>query len=193
MPKIENEVQDFVFGLLMVAVMAIFMVTYNVSINMGGFSGEVVPVVAKAIWWPMVIAFVIENLFVGKAAKRIAFKLVNPHKSEPIFVTLAISAITVCFMCLIMTLIATLLFEFPGWNLVITNWLQTLVLSFPAALLWNIFYGGPLARFIFKLIFRAMLRRIWLRSPRIPNKLAKTLWMQNNTPHKRGVISYGLL
>lgn len=154
MPKIESKLQDFVFGVLMVAVMVTFMVTYNVSISIGGFSGEVLPIIAKAIWWPMIIASIVENLFVGKMAKRIAFKVVDPRKSQPIFVTLAISAVTVCFMCPIMTLIATLLFEFPGWNLVITNWLQTFTLSFPAALLWNIFYGGPLARFIFKLIFR---------------------------------------
>ena len=102
----------------------------------------------------MIIAFIVENLFVGKVAKRIAFKVVDPRKSQPIFATLAISAVTVCFMCPIMTLIATLLFEFPGWDMVVANCLQTFVLSFPAALLWNIFYGGPLARFIFKLIFR---------------------------------------
>ena len=154
MPKIENKLQDLVFGLLMVAVMVTFMVTYNIALQHGGLNGKVLSIVAQAIWTPIVIAFVVESLFVGKAAKHIAFKLVNPRKSEPIFVTLAISAITVCFMCPIMTLIATLLFEFPGWDRVITNWLQTFTLSFPAALLWNIFYGGPLARFIFKLIFR---------------------------------------
>ena len=154
MPKIESKLQDFVFGLLMVFVMVTFMVTYNVALQHGGLNGETLSIVVKAIWAPMVIAFIVENLFVGRAAKHIAFKLVDPRKSQPIMVTLAISSITVCFMCPIMTLIATLLFEFPGWNLVIANWLQTFVLSFPAALLWNIFYGGPLARFVFKLIFR---------------------------------------
>ena len=154
MPKIESKLQDFVFGVLMVAIMVIFMVTYNIALQHGGVNMEVLSIVAQAIWAPMIIAFIIENLFVGKATKHIAFRLVNPHKSEPIFATLAISAVTVCFMCPIMTLIATLLFEFPGWDMVVTNWLQTFVLSFPAALLWNIFYGGPLARFIFKLIFR---------------------------------------
>lgn len=154
MPKIESKLQDFVFGVLMVAIMVTFMVTYNVSISMGGFSGEVLPIIAKAIWVPMIIAFIVENLFVGKAAKQIAFKVVDPRKSQPIFVTLAISAVTVCFMCPIMTLIATLLFEFPGWDMVIANWLKTFTLSFPAAMCWNIFYGGPLARWLFKLIFR---------------------------------------
>ena len=145
MPKIESKLQDFVFGVLMVAIMVTFMVTYNIALQHGGVNMEVLSIVAQAIWTPMIIAFIVENLFVGKVAKRIAFKVVDPRKSQPIFVTLAISAVTVCFMCPIMTLIATLLFEFPGWDMVITNWLQTFVLSFPAALLWNIFYGGPLA------------------------------------------------
>lgn len=154
MPKIESKLQDFVFGVLMVAIMVIFMVTYNIALQHGGVNMEVLSIVAQAIWAPMIIAFIVENLFVGRMAKRIAFKLVNPHKSEPIFVTLAISAITVCFMCPIMTLIATLLFEFPGWDMVIANWFKTFTLSFPAAMCWNIFYGGPLARWLFKLIFR---------------------------------------
>lgn len=154
MPKIESKLQDFVFGVLMVFIMVTFMITYSLSLHNGGLSAELLPAIAKAIWVPTAIAFIVEKLFVGKMAKRIALKLVDPKKSQPIIVTLAISAITVCFMCPIMTLIATVLFEFPGWNLVITNWLQTFTLSFPAALLWNIFYGGPLARFIFKLIFR---------------------------------------
>ena len=154
MPKIESKLQDFVFGVLMVAIMVIFMVTYNIALQHGGVNMEVLSIVAQAIWAPMIIASIVENLFVGKMAKRIAFKVVDPRKSQPIFVTLAISAVTVCFMCPIMTLIATLLFEFPGWDMVIANWLKTFTLSFPAAMCWNIFYGGPLARWLLKLIFR---------------------------------------
>lgn len=83
MPKIENKLQDFVFGLLMVFIMVTFMVTYNIALQHGGLNGEVLSIVAQAIWAPMVIASAVESLFVGKAAKHIAFKLVNSHKSEP--------------------------------------------------------------------------------------------------------------
>lgn len=43
MPKIENKLQDLVFGLLMVAVMVTFMVTYNIALQHGGLNGEVLP------------------------------------------------------------------------------------------------------------------------------------------------------
>lgn len=45
--------------------MVIFMVTYNVALQHGGLNGEVLSIVAQAIWAPMVIAFLVENLFVG--------------------------------------------------------------------------------------------------------------------------------
>ena len=82
MPKIESKLQDFVFGVLMVAIMVIFMVTYNIALQHGGVNMEVLSIVAQAIWAPMIIAFIVENLFVGKVAKRIAFKVVDPRKSQ---------------------------------------------------------------------------------------------------------------
>lgn len=78
MPKIESKLQDFVFGVLMVTIMVIFMVTYNIALQHGGVNMEVLSIVAQAIWAPMIIAFIVENLFVGKVAKRIAFKVVDP-------------------------------------------------------------------------------------------------------------------
>lgn len=155
MPREDSRKENLVFGILMVIIMVLFMVTFNISIKKGGFSWEVMLTALKAFIPTSVIAFIIENLFVGKMAKRIAFKMVNPVQSEPIMITLAISVVTVLSMCPIMTLVANILFEFPGsWAAVIPNWLQTWVISLPAALLWNICYGGPLARWIFGLIFR---------------------------------------
>ena len=75
------------------------------------------------------------------------------NKLENFVFGLLMVAVMVAFMCPIMTLLATILFEFPGWNNVVFTWLETFVVSFPAALFWNIFYGGPLARCIFGLIF----------------------------------------
>lgn len=155
MPREDSRKENLVFGLLMVVIMVLFMVTYNISLHAGGFSWSVMLTALKAFVPAAIIAFVIENLFVGKLAKRIAFKMVNPVQSEPIMITLAISVVTVLLMCPIMTLVATVLFEFPGsWASVIPTWLQTWTISLPAALLWNVCYGGPLARWIFGLIFR---------------------------------------
>ena len=55
MPKIENKAQDFVFGVLMVAIMVIFMVTYNITLQHGGGNMEALSIVAQAIWAPMIM------------------------------------------------------------------------------------------------------------------------------------------
>ena len=154
MPKADSKLENFVFGLLMVTVMVAFMVTYNIALKEGGLSWEVLATVCKAFWPAALVAFIVENVFVGRLAKRITFKLINPRKLPPIATTIVISSVTVAFMCPIMTLLATILFEFPGWNNILFTWLETFAISFPAALFWNIFYGGPLARWVFGLIFR---------------------------------------
>ena len=61
-------------------------------------------------------------------------------------------------MCPIMTLIANLLFEFKGWENLFVNWIKTWTLSFPMALFWQVFYAGPLVRFLFRKIFKNQLK-----------------------------------
>ena len=51
-----------------------------------------------------------------------------------------------------MSLVATVLFKQPGKELV-AAWFQTTVLNFPMALLWQIFFAGPVVRFIFGKLF----------------------------------------
>ena len=68
-----------------------------------------------------------------------------------------ISGLTVAFMCPIMTLIVNIFFEFKGIENLFTNWLQTWVISFPMALCFQIFYAGPLVRFLFRKIFKKQL------------------------------------
>ena len=78
----------------------------------------------------------------------------NP-KDKPIFITIAISCIIVAFMCPIMSLIGSLLFNYNGAENIIINWLNLAIRNFPMALFWQLFYAGPLVRFIFKHIFKS--------------------------------------
>ena len=71
---------------------------------------------------------------------------------NPFHLVLAISFISVAFMCPLMSLAATILFKHAG-NQFIAVWLQTCAFNFPMALCWQIFYAGPLVRFLFRLIF----------------------------------------
>lgn len=99
------------------------------------------------------IAFVLDFFLVGFIAKKIAFRLFCPEKDDPFFIVIAISCVSVIFMCPLMSLAATLIFKHAGAEFV-AAWLQTTALNFPMALCWQLFYAGPIVRFIFSLIFR---------------------------------------
>ena len=69
---------------------------------------------------------------------------------RPQFITYAISLMIVCIMCPVMSLVATLLFKEPSFGM----WVHTWGCNMPMALCWQMLYCGPLARAIFRLVFR---------------------------------------
>lgn len=152
MPK--NKFQDAVFTVIMVIVMVYAMVCYNISTNMGGLSNEVFLMALQELPIMGVIAFILEFFLIGKLAQKIALKLLDPKKTPPILVTMAISTVIVCFMCTIMSFFGSILFNYEGMENIIANWLQIAVLNFPMALCWQLFYAGPFVRFIFRKIFK---------------------------------------
>ncbi len=152
MPK--TKFQDFVFSIIMVIVMIYAMVCYNISIALKGLNNHVFLEALKELPLMGIIAFLLEFILIGKIVKKITFKLVDPNKTAPIYISIIISALTVSFMCPIMSFLATVLFNYSGIENVISTWLQAFVISFPMALCWQIFYAGPLVRFIFRLIFK---------------------------------------
>ena len=106
--------------------------------------------------------FFLDFFLVGAIAKKTAFRIVDPAKENPFHLILAISAVSVAWMCPLMSLAATILFKDSGsqviavWlqtTVMIAVWLQTTVMNFPMAFFWQIFFAGPLVRFIFRLIF----------------------------------------
>ncbi len=97
----------------------------------------------------MVYAMVVYNIAFDQGGMNNQIFLLAFHE----FPSMVISAITVCFMCPIMSFIATVLFQGVNSDL-IANWLQIAVRNFPMALCWQTFYAGPLVRWIFGKIFR---------------------------------------
>lgn len=148
MPK--NKFQDAVFTLIMATVMVYGMIVYNVALNMGGVSGQTFLIALNEIPIMVPIAFVLEFFVVGKIARRLAFSVMRPD-DRPQFITYAISICICCIMCPIMSLIATLLFKETKSFAV---WIQTWAMNFPMAMLYQLFYCGPLVRLIFRTIFR---------------------------------------
>lgn len=144
----QNKFQEVIFTFVMAFVMVYAMICYNISLNVGGMQNFVFLAAFKEmlIMWP--VAIVLELLFVGKLAQILAFRFVTPGKDPMIMMILAISAMSVCLMCPLMSLVATILFKNAGSQFVAV-WLQTTALNFPMALCWQIFFAGPLVRNVF--------------------------------------------
>ena len=150
MPK--TKLQDVVFTIMMVIVMVYAMVVYNISIDKGGVTNEVFVLAFGELILMGIVGFILEMLVAGPLAKKLAFQLVTPGKDKMIYIILAISSMTVCLMCPMMSLVATVLFK--GFNSqLLANWIQTTVLNFPMALCWQIFFAGPFVRLLFRHMF----------------------------------------
>ena len=144
------------------------MICYNIAINRGGMTNEVFLLAFHEviIMWP--VAFVLEMFVVERLAKMLAFRLVSPD-DKPIFILLAISSMIVCLMCPMMSLVATILFQNPGKE-IIALWFQTTVLNFP---------------------YKIPLRIRKSESMRIPTRTAISSAVRNPTPSMSSASRYG--
>lgn len=151
MPK--TKFQEVIFTIIMVFVMVYAMVCYNIALNTGGMSNMVFLAAFHELPIMCPIAFILDFFIVGHIAKAATFKVIDPRRDNPFFIVMGISAVSVMFMCPLMSLAATLLFKHAGKEFVAV-WLQTTALNFPMALFWQFFFAGPIVRFIFGLIFK---------------------------------------
>lgn len=156
MPK--TKFQDFIFTIIMVVVMVYAMVCYNIAFDNGAMSGEVFLLALHELPIMGVIGFLLEFFFVGKLAQKITFKFFDPQSTRPFVITVMISSVTVAIMCPLMSLIASLLFNFTGVSDIVPNFLQICVRNFPMALCWQLFYAGPFVRAVFRLLFKKQLK-----------------------------------
>ena len=150
MPK--NKLQEVIFSLLMVLAMVYAMVCYNIALAQGGLHNAVFLLALRELPIMAPVAFALEVLVVGRLARRMALRLVCVERDPQILVTLAVSSMTVCLMCPLMSLLSVALFQHPGVQLP-AAWLQSAALSFPMALCWQLFFAGPAVRFVFRLLF----------------------------------------
>lgn len=153
MPK--TKFQEVIFTIMMVFVMVYAMICYNIALNTGGMDNSVFLAAFHELIIMGPIAFVLDFIIVSPFAKKKAVKMVNVKKDNPFHIVLAISFVSVAMMCPFMSFAATLLFKNAGSNIVAV-WLETTALNFPMALCWQIFYAGPLVRWIFGKISKVM-------------------------------------
>ena len=148
MPK--TLLEKVVFTIVMATIMVYGMIVYNVALNTGGVTNATFLMALHEMPIMVPVAFVLEFFVVEKLATALAFTFMRPS-DRPQFITYAISLMIVCIMCPIMSLIATMLFKDTH---TFGTFIQTWGMNFPCAVLWQLFYCGPLVRLIFRLIFR---------------------------------------
>ena len=151
MPK--TKLQEFIFTILMVIAMIYTMICYNIALNIGGMGNEVFLAAFHELVFMGPIAFVLDFFIVAHIATKKAFAIVDMEKNHPFMLVVAISSISVAFMCPLMSLVATILFKNAG-NQIVAVWLQTTAFNFPMAFFAQIFFVGPFVRFIFSKIIK---------------------------------------
>ena len=151
MPK--NRIQEFIFSLIMVAVMVYGMICYNIALAQGGLATSAFAAAFHEFAFMAPIALVLEMLVVSPRAHAAAVRMVGPLPKAPFAMIAAMSLVTVQYMCPLMSLVATLLIKRPAPGDLVAVWFQTTALNLPAARCWQLFFAGPAVRRLFALIF----------------------------------------
>lgn len=146
----------------MAFLMVYVMICYNISIHTGGLSNFVFLEAFKELPLIWIVAIILEFFLIGKIAHKLTFKVLDPKKTPSIIISYGISIVIVTFMCPIMSLIATIFINKPSLDIFISSWLQSMVLSFPMAMCFQLFYAGPFVRFVFSLIFKNLHQKYFM-------------------------------
>lgn len=152
MPK--TKLQNFIFTWMMVIVMVYGMVCYNVALSIGKMTNEVFLIALGELPIMCFIAFLLEFFLVEKFAHKLTLRLLDLKEVPSIFVTLMLSAFIIMFMCPFMSFFATILFNNHGLSSFFPTWLEAIAKNFPMAFFYQMFYAGPLVRFLFRLLFQ---------------------------------------
>ena len=146
----QNRLQETVYTICMVIIMVYAMVCYNITIDNGSMENWVYLAALTELPIMGVAGFILDTFIAGPLAKKYTFKTFNPKETNPIFIILGISSLSIMIMCPLMSFVATILFK-GGFNAnVIATWMQLTVMNFPMAFFWQLFVAGPLVRKLHK-------------------------------------------
>ena len=151
-----TKLQRMVFAFLTVIITVHLFVFYNLAIAMGGMSNRVFAASRGIIAIEFGFAFLLEILIVGRLAEKLAFRVVNPAEDKPYIVTTAVICATVCIMCPVMSLIATIVYDGITVEF-LAQWMQKIVYNLPFAFFTQLFFIQPFVRRVFRMLFKRQL------------------------------------
>ena len=176
MPK--NQFQRMIFALITVVITVHSYVFYSLYVINGStfmaMTGEngVLAAINKLggvyvfgspvpIWAVVLIEFVcaytLEVIVGSPLSFKLATRVFDPQKTNPVIFETAIICATVGIMCPAMSFIASFMYYnyqagFNMWTL-LANWLKLVCFNFPFAFFTQFFFIQPFIRMVFKLIF----------------------------------------
>ena len=150
MPKTKFE--SIVFTAITAWMMVYIMTLYNVVLASGNFTNGTFLVALKGMWVEFVIIFLCAYFISGHVAKYFAFRVVKPGDRQ-IFIIFAIQIFTVVSQ----VALASILGVYHGYGFTsqfIPDYLMTYCRNFIMALPIQLFLVGPIARGLFRAMFR---------------------------------------
>lgn len=150
MPKTRTE--SIFFTAITAWMMVYVMTLYNTVLATNNFTNHTFLIALKGMWIEFIIIFLLAYFVSGHIAKYFAFRIVQPG-DRPIFIIFAIQIFTVVAQVGFASIIGVF-HGFGFTNNFIPDYLLTYCKNFVMALPLQLFVVGPLARLIFRSIFR---------------------------------------
>lgn len=150
MPKTKFE--SVIFTAITAWLMVYIMTLYNTVLVSGTFMNATFLTALKEMWLEFVIIFLCAYFISSHLAKHFAFRVVKPG-DRPIFMILAIQIFTVISQ----VALASILGVWHGYGFTsqfVPNYLSVYCRNFILALPVQLLLVGPIARALFRLIFR---------------------------------------
>lgn len=150
MPK--TKLESIIFTAITAWIMVYIMTLYNIVLATDTFTNETFLIALKGMWIEYVIIFLCAYFISGRIAKFFAFRVVKPD-DRPIAIIFAIQTFTVVSQ----VALASILGVWHGYGFTsrfIPNYLAAYCRNFIMALPIQLFLAGPIARALFRLIFR---------------------------------------
>lgn len=150
MPK--TKFQSVIFTAITAWIMVYIMTLYNTVLASGSFTNFTFWIALKGMWIEFILIFLCAFFISSPIAKKFAFRIVKPG-DRPIFIIFAIQIFTVvCQVAL-----ASILGVYHGYGFTaqfIPNYLTTYCRNFIMALPVQLFIAGPIARGLFRVMFK---------------------------------------
>lgn len=152
MPK--TKLESIVFTAITAWMMVYLMTLYNIILASGTFVNATFLTALKTMWVEFVLIFLCAYFLSSRVAKHFAFKVVKPT-DRPIAIIFAIQTFTVVSQ----VTLASILGVCHGYGFTaqfVPDYLITYCRNFIMALPLQLFLVGPIARTLFRTLFRQM-------------------------------------